>query len=190
MANKRGIRERREAETVQMYEDRKAGMTLQEIGDKFGITKGAVFNRIRKYSTEIVETAADSYRDHEIEKLDEMETKLWEIVGKKHYRVDHGKLIVLGQEGEEEVLSDDEPIMKAIDRLLKVMERRAKLLGLDNPVKQDVNVSVETRDEELLGILDQVRKRNEDIVEAEVVEDVDVEHSGRSGAPLEIEGGQ
>ena len=38
-------------------------------------------------------------------------------------------------------LEDSGPRLQAIDRILKVMERRARLLGLDAPAKSDVRVT-------------------------------------------------
>jgi hypothetical protein len=35
-------------------------------------------------------------------------------------------------------LEDDAPVLAAVDRLLRIQERRAKLLGLDAPVRADV----------------------------------------------------
>src|SRR5690606_8671122 len=85
--------------------------------------------------------------------------------------------------GEEVPLLDDGPILAAADRLLKISERRSKMLGLDKPVQAEVSHKAESVDSELLDVLKKVQERakaEEDaIVEAEVVED----------APPAIEGG-
>jgi hypothetical protein len=54
-------------------------------------------------------------------------------------------------------LLDDAPVLAAVDRLLKVQERRAKLLGLDVPVKRQVEVDGGLR-YEVVGVdLDQLK---------------------------------
>ncbi|GAA2395473.1 hypothetical protein GCM10010404_61300 [Nonomuraea africana] len=68
--------------------------------------------------------------------------------------VSQGRVVRLGQpfidddgnaavdDGRGEPLEDDAPVLAAIDRMLKIQERRAKLLGLDIPVKQLVGGDV------------------------------------------------
>src|SRR5690606_7690573 len=97
----------------------------------------------------------------------------------------HGKLIRIEDEntGEEVPLLDDGPILAAADRLLKISERRSKMLGLDKPVQAEVTHKAEAVDSELLDVLKKVQERAraeaDAVVEAEVVE----------GAPPAIEGG-
>jgi len=42
-------------------------------------------------------------------------------------------------------LEDDGPVLSAIDTILKIESRRAKLLGLDAPVKTDLNVNADVQ---------------------------------------------
>ena len=50
--------------------------------------------------------------------------------------VSQGRLIYLGDDPQP--LADDAPVLAAVDRLLKIQERRARLLGLDQPTKSTV----------------------------------------------------
>ena len=73
----------------------------------------------------------------EVEKLDAIERKYLEIARKHHVFVSQGGKVVYDGDVK---LEDDGPAMQAMSGLLKVAERRAKLLGLDAPVKAQVEV--------------------------------------------------
>ncbi len=96
-------------------EARKAGYTYQAIGDLLGITKAAAHKTIMVALTEINEKiaeTADAVRTIELERLD----KLYSVMYVQ---------AVKGNQG-------------AIDRCLRIMDRRAKYLGLDAPKAVDV----------------------------------------------------
>jgi hypothetical protein len=80
--------------------------------------------------------AADELRALELERLDALYKAAWEVLERPHLTVSHGKVVKLTRpDGTEMTLRDDAPTLQAIDRLLRIAERRAKLLGLDSPVK-------------------------------------------------------
>jgi hypothetical protein len=95
-----------------------------------------------------VQEPAEELRQLELMQLDELARAARAVLERKHLMVSHGKIVRLGQpfvnddgnaevdDGRGEPLKDDAPVLAAIDRLLKIQERRAKLLGLDIPVKQ------------------------------------------------------
>jgi hypothetical protein len=68
--------------------------------------------------------------------LDTAERAAWLVLRKDHIHVQHGKIV--RHESGEPVL-DDGPVLNAIDRILKISERRARLLGLDAPAKIEVS---------------------------------------------------
>lgn len=94
---------------------RKAGATFQQIGDQLGITRMAACKTVNvalsKINDEIM-AQADTMRLLELERLE----KLWQVMYKQ---------AVQGNQG-------------AVDRCLKISERRAKLLGMDAPIKQEI----------------------------------------------------
>lgn len=107
---------------------RKAGATFEQIGAQLGITRQAAFRTVNvalaKVNAEII-AEADTMRSLELERLD----KLWQTMYKQ---------AVTGNQG-------------AVDRCLKISERRAKLLGMDAPIKQensgDITIRVELTDD-------------------------------------------
>ena len=143
---------------------RSKAMTYQAIGDHFGITRQADFQMVQRAIADIPKEGAEEVVRLEVEKLDFIERKLYEIMTKEHVAFGaSGKVVTL----DGVPIEDDSPVMKAIDGLLKVADRRAKLLGLNAPTKHEVitldSVQMEIRRIEAeLGKLDEL-----DALEAE-----------------------
>ena len=74
--------------------------------------------------------AVEEHRALEVIKLDEIEQRLLEIVRAEHYRLSSGGRVIL-YEGKP--LIGDGPTIRALTTLLRVMECRAKLMGLNAP---------------------------------------------------------
>ena len=106
------------------------GYTFREIGDLLGVNASTACRRANRALKAIPAQAVEEHRALEVIKLDEIEQRLWEIVGTKHYRLSSGGRVVL-YEGKP--LIDDGPTLRAVTALLRVMESRAKLMGLNAP---------------------------------------------------------
>lgn len=83
--------------------------------------------------------AADELREIELEKLDRMERAVVAVLEREHVVVQGGKVVVDPDSGR---LRDDGPVLDAVRTLLRIGERRARLLGLDSPVKVDGTTTV------------------------------------------------
>lgn len=100
------------ARAAQMLELRKAGMTYDRIGEALGVSKQAVHKSVTKALREITSKAAetaDEIRSLELIRLDAMLAGLWAQAARGN--------------------------LGAIDRALKIAERRAKITGIDAPTK-------------------------------------------------------
>ena len=94
---------------------RVAGATFTQIGDQLGVSRQAAHQMVTKALDELaaqVSESADQLRAIELHRLDAMTAALWSGA-----------------------MSGDE---QKIDRVIKLMNRRAAMLGLDRPVKFDV----------------------------------------------------
>jgi len=111
--------------------------TYQQIADATGFTSrtGARFAVERALARTITEPG-EELRRIELMKLDALARAAWRVLEARHYLVSQGRLIRL--EDGAPPLEDDGPVLQAIDRLLKISERRSKLLGLDSPVRMEV----------------------------------------------------
>jgi hypothetical protein len=79
---------------------------------------------------------AGTARNVEQAKLDMLEAAAVGVLRRRHITVQHGK-IVRDEDGE--VVEDDAPVLAAIDRLVRIAQRRATLTGMDAPVRIEVD---------------------------------------------------
>ena len=96
----------------QAIELRRQGYTLKRIGQVLGVSTQTAANYVNYCLRELVEltaAATEEYRQLELERLDALQAAIWN-------QAVSGNLF-------------------AIDRCVKLMERRAKLLGLDKPLQ-------------------------------------------------------
>lgn len=93
----------------------------------------------------VVQEAADEVRVQELERLDRYARAAEEVLARAHYAHSAGRLITMKDaDGVPQPVLDDGPVMAALDRLVKIQDRRARLLGLDAPVKAEVTTRSET----------------------------------------------
>lgn len=98
--------------TRRCLELRLAGGSLESIGRAVGLHKSNVSRRIKAALADIPAAEADALRTLENERLDAMQVSIWGKVRKG----DHG----------------------AIDRAIRISERRSRLNGLDAPQRVDL----------------------------------------------------
>lgn len=126
---------------------RAQSFSYTEIGDRLGISKTAAYEAVQRALAETVQEPAAELRQLELLRLDELARRTRGVMEATHYVVDKGTVVLW----EGAPLVDDGPVLAAVDRLLKVQERRARLLGLDIPVKQQVQLDGGVR-YEIVGV--------------------------------------
>ena len=89
---------------------RSEGLTYREIAERLGINTSTAYRRVENALRAIPADGVDEMRQLEGERLDKLHAALWE-----------------------RALEGD---LQAIDRLLTISNRRAKLFGLDAPTRQ------------------------------------------------------
>lgn len=124
----------RDAEALRM---RAAGATLAKIGEELGYGHPAnVLRVIKKRTGETLKPAVDEYRRSMDASLDELEAACMAVLEAAHVKIHDGEAVTL--DGKKVI--DDAPVLAATQAILKIHERRAKLWGLDAPVKTEVGV--------------------------------------------------
>lgn len=118
---------------------RKAGKSWAEIAVELGHDSAATaFNDVKRARdanrSSLKETVEDE-RQTDLERLDGMLAEAWRVMESNHLAVSGGNVVMVGPEGDESPLLDDGPKLDAIRTLLRVLERRAKLLGTDAPTR-------------------------------------------------------
>jgi hypothetical protein len=128
------------------------GETWQVVADALGYrSPGAAcadVGRAREQQLAELTENLDQLRTMELDHLDMLRRKAVAVLQRHHVYVSGGRIVRDGLSADEvaalakagveatigEPLEDDAPVLAAIDRLLKINERRSRLLGLDQPV--------------------------------------------------------
>lgn len=114
---------------------RARGLTYREIGDRLGMAPQSAHEAVQRALVEAVREPADEVRALELARLDALLAHAWAVLERYHVTVQQGRL-VLDPDGDP--IPDDGPVLAAIDRVLKIQDRRARYLGLDAPVRHEV----------------------------------------------------
>lgn len=134
---------------AEMLRLRLEGYTLEEIGEVMGIKPESVHGIITRALTSMVKAPAEELLALELARCDELLEEALETVRAFHPMVNAGNVVraVVEDRNGNPVrdpatgnvlthsLEDKAPKLAAINTALRVMERRAKLLGLDKPTK-------------------------------------------------------
>lgn len=120
---------------------RLAGVDWQTIADRLGYdSRGTACKDVsRALEAHVAEqrTSLEVYRETELMRLDQLTVEVVRVLKGRHYiTTQSGRVVDDPQTGSP--LVDDTPVLHAVDRLLKIQDRRAKLLGLDAPQKVEV----------------------------------------------------
>lgn len=108
-APKRIIKLERAAQALEL---RKQGWQFPEIAEALGVSTPCAFKYVNQYLEQLrkqAKSSAEELRDLELHRMDDMQNALWE-----------------------KVLKGDRD---SIQSVIKISERRSKLLGLDKPLK-------------------------------------------------------
>ena len=118
---------------ARIFAARRAGVTTHDIAKRFGTSVGSVHNAVVRQLQKLNREALLAYPEvlrMELERLDALQQSLWPLT-------QHRK--VAAPDGAEHVV---EPDMKAVQQVLAIMDRRSRLLGME---QVSVSVSMEDR---------------------------------------------
>jgi hypothetical protein len=124
---------KRDAEAARL---RSRGRTYPQIAEELGYCdKSAAHHAVARVFDGFKVEARDLLIKIELDKLDMMTRAVIDVLEAEHYVVSDGRIVYLG----DKELLDHAPVLHAVAALLRVAERRAKLLGLDAPKRVEVS---------------------------------------------------
>jgi len=135
----------RDAEAMRL---RSRGWSLAAISDELGYGDTSNVRRaLAKHTERVTGEAAAELRQAQLEELDRLTSAATAVLEAKHVTISNGRVVTLpGPDGAGSVpVEDDAPVLRAAETLLRIQERRSKLLGLDAPTRQDINQSAVVR---------------------------------------------
>lgn len=114
---------------------RAEGKTYEQVANALGfVDRSHARKAVQRALLATVQEAGDELRTLELERLNLLLDKAWQVMETVHFAHSQGRVVKL----DDTPLIDSAPTLAAMDRILRIMERRAKLLGLDAPVKHTV----------------------------------------------------
>jgi hypothetical protein len=119
---------------LRIFKMRQAGVAANEIARRFGVSTSAVNTAIRRQLEKLNREALMAYPEVlrlELERLDSLQQAIWPLTQHRKVTLDDGSEMTV------------EPDLRAVQQVLSVMDRRAKLLGME---ATNINLSVETND--------------------------------------------
>lgn len=120
---------------------RAEGWNYNRIANALGYADpSGAYRAVQRALKNTVRDATDTAVHLELNALDEMAREVWAVLQRNHVVVSQGRVVEL----DGVPIPDDAPVLAATDRLLKIQERRAKLLGLDMPTRSKVEVITES----------------------------------------------
>lgn len=132
----------RERDTLAL-EMRSAGRTLQTIADTLGYTSPG--NAQRGIHNALAETQAPKVNEARAEmvaQIDHLYGEAMKVLEARHLKINNGEVVqVPDDNGVLHPVEDDAPVLRAIDTINGLMQRKARLLGLDAPAKIQAEVS-------------------------------------------------
>jgi hypothetical protein len=136
-------------------EYRRHGLTYPQIQAQMGYRAvSSAYEAVQRALADNSREAADEVRQLEVARLDELTAVLHRVLVTDHYVVSvaTGKVALHPLTGE--MLIDDGPVIASVAGLLRISERRAKLLGLDAPSRSRVEVIPEEAVDRRIGQLE------------------------------------
>ncbi|HEV2347395.1 MAG TPA: hypothetical protein VGS97_25090 [Actinocrinis sp.] len=134
---------------------RSQGMSYPRIARELGLADASsARSAVERALRDTVREPADELRTLMDAQLDQLTMVCLTILGTRHLVTGSGGQVARDPATGDPLL-DDMPRLQAVDRLLKIMERRAKLHGVDAPAKIEMRSASEL-DAEIAGLLDQL----------------------------------
>jgi hypothetical protein len=123
------------------------GYSYRAIAEHLGLTLKTVELGVQRAIRRIPHENAEELLTIELERLDEAYRRCQVIVDAAHVTVSNGRLVMM----DGVPIPDDAPVLAAVDRMLKISDRRSKLLGLDAPVRSRVEVVTDDMAQQLIS---------------------------------------
>jgi hypothetical protein len=126
----------RDAEAARL---KAARWSYTRIAEHYKVNKRSAIEMVKRGLAQAGQVEATEARAEMVTQLDQLIGEALTVLQRRHVVVSHGR-VILDPETREPML-DDAPVLAAIDRVNRLLERKARLLGADAPVKSEVTVT-------------------------------------------------
>ncbi len=135
---------RRSAQTMerdqQAYELFRRGQTYRQIAAELGISHQTAFDAVRRAAKEnaVDPFEADAARQVFLDRLQDYRCAAQDVLRARHYHVTQTGKLAEGPDGSP--LIDDEPVLRALDRLTRIDDMELRIRDLYPPTRSRVEV--------------------------------------------------
>lgn len=152
MTQSENARDRLTQRDWQMWGSYVKGFTQQQIADEHGVSQSHVSERLKLVRAQIPAEEREQVRRRHLDGISALSRELWALVeAGPHPAYSNGRRMTMPNELDPDnpdapgdQVWDHSARMAAMDRIGKLMEREAKLLGLDAPTQQEISATVDT----------------------------------------------
>jgi hypothetical protein len=161
---------------------RARGWSFQRIAGELGFpAKGNAHHAVERAFAAIPTEGSEEAKRLDLERIDRLIEQAWDVMERRHVVVSDGRVVgrQVGVERDDngierldldgktipvyEDILDDGPVLQAIDRLSRLLERRAKIIGYEAPRRHRVEVITEDAvDAEIARLAAEVGERDRD----------------------------
>ena len=123
---------------LRIFKMRQAGVPSNEIARRFGMTTTAVGSSVKRQLEKMNREALLAYPEvlrMELERLDALQQAIWPLTQYRKIKADDGTEMQI------------EPDLKAVQTLLSIIDRRSKLLGME---QNNINVQMDVQQTSLV----------------------------------------
>lgn len=138
---------------------RASGWTYQRIANELGYAnRSAAYKGVQQAFADLLSEDARIAKRMDYERIDRLIEMAFEVMHREHLAISNGRVVrqctgpQIGEDGEPVIgddgkpvlnytdVLDDGPMLQAMDRVTRLMERRARMYGYDEPTRSRVEV--------------------------------------------------
>ena len=123
----------------EIWDLRSRGHSVSAIVEATGLSDAQVRGSLSRVAEQYkLESAAEIIK-MELDRLDIMLVHAMDALDRTYIAYSNGRAM---RDDDDNLVEDVAPVMKAIDTILKIMDRRSRYLGLDAPSKSEASISL------------------------------------------------
>lgn len=150
--------EERAERDAQIYQLALRGYTPEEIARTFRLSPSTTHEIISRVNAALHRPDPNQQKLMELDRIDKLLKKAVSVLNRKHLAHSHGR-VILDPTNNLQPLEDTQPTLNAINTILKLQERRAKLLGLDAPTNVNITTPPDPLSTELQELVNEAKAR-------------------------------
>jgi hypothetical protein len=147
---------------AEIIRQRMARVPFRRIAESFSVDVASVYRWYSEAMRDVPDALVSLHRQEQLDMMDRLTAKALEVLDGVHFAHSNGKVVIWydHQTDQDTPLLDSAPALAAIKAIVEIEQRKAKLLGLDQPIKVANTHELTPGDIELATLVQQQHERN------------------------------